>query len=531
MCNTCTTSNLANSNTTLHSRTELLHLGQQTHPSNKFLTPIRKMRTAIMDNTTHDDDFSLVPALPSPPLSVSPDRPFDNTDDAPDNAEDPPNNDDSADIMNFALSPLDQLQREYAAAAAEQSRMSYMLLGETGVKDCLPESCGPSPSKPRRTMLTRLWHTSNPGNHDESRPTYLQAQPMVPDTQAGGATNPRGVMASLPPELRAMVNQHLCDGFWQCYQHEDEQLKLVGKSHSSPLPGLLCTSATLREDFLYSASSAYISKPATITIGTEIIALNFPLIAGLGPWDTLDDNKARIPQTRELFIGIQMPSPRKLDHIVEVRMNVKRIVTLLDSIAARSPLPQIRVSFETNQRNAEARFYSNDWYTLIGPLCDLRLQQQAANLKSRKPLIIDRCQRFSSLDTERNTVCNIIEDVVQQTPNDRTVAFRYTQYAMDVKLCLFSYHRDGANKQLMKRLRQGTALLAQWYTQEAICGPNWFAKLKNALAQRDRVARDTELKEVASHIDRDHQSIRDWTNGHQRSRNPFWKDHEAAYWF
>lgn len=430
-----------------------------------------------------------------------------------------------------SMSPLEQLRLEYAeaAGAAKGSRMSYMLLGETGVEGCLT----PSSSRPPREAFDGYGDPWSESEDEDSPMSVEDVRPRSPESSLGQPKSPRGIMASLPAELRAMINGHLCDGFWQCYQHEMEELKLVGKSHSSPLPPLLRTSSTLRDDFLYSASSAYISTPATIVIGTKIIAFNFPLTFGLVPPDALDDSRVRLPQTRELFIGIQVPSPRQFDHMVQVRLNVKRIVTLLNNIASRSILPPIRVSFETNARNAGVRFYSNDWYTLIGPLSDLRLQQPPSNLKFRKPLLINRCQRFSSLDTEHNTTCSVIEDMVQQVPNDKIAAAKYRQYrqyVMDVKLCLYFYSLVGADDLLVKRLKQCTTLLLQWYNLRVVVGSIWLVKLKDALARRPGVERHNMLKDVASHIARDHHLIRDWTNGHQRSRNPFWRDNEDSYW-
>lgn len=427
-----------------------------------------------------------------------------------------------------APSPLEQLRSEYAvaAAAAKEGRMSYMLLGETGVQDRLEQ-----------WHLERALHQAGLPITSSQMPV-LRAPDLGPPMRMHAETsdpkhskNPRGIMASLPAELRAMVNAQLCDRFWQCYQHDHGQLKLLGTSHSSPVPALLRTSSTVRHDFLYSAASAYTSKSATIVIGTNIIAFNFPLTTGLAPCGGLDDNIARLPQARELFIGIQIPSPRRFEHMVQVRINVRRIVALLNSIATRSPLPPIRVSFETNARNAGLRFYSNDWYTLIGPLMDLHLQQPASNLKSRKPVLIDRCQRFGILDTERDTVCRIIEDTIQQTPNDKITAFHYTQCMMDVKLCLLFCADYGPEERLIKRLVEFTTALHQWYDQQGLAGAKWLTSLKDAVnaSSLSPVSHDL-LKEIAKHVARETHNIKEWTNGHQRSRNPFWKDNEECYW-
>ena len=159
--------------------------------------------------------------------------------------------------------------------------------------------------------------------------------------------------------------------FWQCYHTRLPGITLLGMTHSSRLPGILNVSKTIRDEVL---ESAYCDRSLVITIGTDVIAFNFPLLPTLRAGQTLDNIQARLPKSAELFIGIQATSPRSwLD--AEVRDNVATVVALLNKVALNQTLPPIRVSFKTNQETGSMQYYASDFETLLGPLEYLRVSE------------------------------------------------------------------------------------------------------------------------------------------------------------
>ena len=223
---------------------------------------------------------------------------------------------------------------------------------------------------------------------------------------------PFGTLGKLPNELRDEVYKHAFPRtFWQCYHTKRPGMTLLGMSHSSRLPGTLNISKAIREEAL---ASAYSDRSLVITIGTEVIAFNFPLRPTLQAGQTLDSTQARLPTSAELFIGIQVPSPRSsLD--AAVRDNVGRIVALLNGIALNQILPPIRVSFKTNQETGSLQYYASDFEALLGPLADLRLGGEHSGEKAKQPLVIDRLPPYSSSDG-RDGFCDGIEMSVRKPP-------------------------------------------------------------------------------------------------------------------
>jgi hypothetical protein len=126
-------------------------------------------------------------------------------------------------------------------------------------------------------------------------------------------------------------------------------LSLLGISHTNPLPVVFALSAVIRNEVL---DSVYREMATKIIIGGEVVAFNFPLNAGLRPCEPVDAARAEVPLSKELFIGIQVPSPRNAVDADAVRSNVEEVVELLSSM--NHPLPPIRVSFTPTQTRAAA---------------------------------------------------------------------------------------------------------------------------------------------------------------------------------
>lgn len=221
-----------------------------------------------------------------------------------------------------------------------------------------------------------------------------------------------GDLGSLPKELRFEVYKHAVPRtFWQCYHTKLPGITLLGMTRSSRPPTILNISKVIREEVL---DSAYCDRRLEVIIGMEVIAFNFPLLPTLQAGQTLDNTQARLPKSGELFIGIQVPSPRSsIDEVV--RDNVKRVVVLLNSIALNQSLPPIRVSFKTNQETSSGQYYASDFKALLGPLAELRLGKRDPDGKVKKPLVIDRVPPYSSKDG-RDAFCEGIEAFACRLP-------------------------------------------------------------------------------------------------------------------
>jgi len=222
---------------------------------------------------------------------------------------------------------------------------------------------------------------------------------------------PFGDLGKLPKELRCEVYKYAFPRtFWQCYHTKRPGVTLLGMTHSSRLPGILSASKAIRDEVL---ESAYYDRSLSVIIGTEVIAFNFPLLPTLQAGQTLDSTQARFPKSAELFIGIQIPSPRSPVDAV-LRDNIARIVALLNSIALNQSLPPIRVSFKTNQETRNVEYYTSDFGALLGPLADLRVDKGSSDVKSKKPLVIDRLPPYNPGDG-RDGFCDTIEQSVRGT--------------------------------------------------------------------------------------------------------------------
>lgn len=221
-----------------------------------------------------------------------------------------------------------------------------------------------------------------------------------------------GDLGSLPKELRFEVYKHAVPRtFWQCYHTKLPGITLLGMTHSSRLPEIFNVSKAIREEAF---DSAYCDRRLEVIVGTEVIASNFPLLPALQASQTLDNTQARLPKSTELFIGIQVPSPRSFINTM-VRDNVKRVVALLNSIALNQTLPPVHVSFKTNQETSSIQYYASDFRALLGPLADLRLGKRDPDGKAQKPLVIDHVPPYSSKDG-RDVFCEGIEAFACRLP-------------------------------------------------------------------------------------------------------------------
>jgi hypothetical protein len=110
-------------------------------------------------------------------------------------------------------------------------------------------------------------------------------------------SDPLGTLSKLPLELRCDIYIcafHRLSGahFWQCYHTKRDGLSLLGISHSNPLPVVFALSNVIRNEVL---DSVYRTKATTIIIGSETVALNFPLNTGLRPCESVDAAHAKVP--------------------------------------------------------------------------------------------------------------------------------------------------------------------------------------------------------------------------------------------
>jgi hypothetical protein len=237
-----------------------------------------------------------------------------------------------------------------------------------------------------------------------------------------------GTLATLPLEVRCKVYERafhrLSDRhFWQCYHTKRDGFSLLGISHSNPLPVIFSLSNAIRNEVL---DSVYREQVAKIIIDGETVAFNFPLNAGLRPGESVDARLARVPLSKELFIGIQLPSPRNDADAAAVRSNVERVAILLSSMS--HPLPPIRVSFHTNADTRGRQYYHDDFDFYMVPFRNLRLPLRDPELKHIHPLTVDRPGPNSK---KRDEACNKIERAVSQALEARlsspTVSSKFTQ--------------------------------------------------------------------------------------------------------
>lgn len=230
-----------------------------------------------------------------------------------------------------------------------------------------------------------------------------------------------GDLGKLPKELRSEVYKHAVPRtFGQCYHTKLPSITLLGMTHSSRLREILNVSKAVREEVL---DSAYCGRRLEVIIGTEVIAFNFPLLATLRAGQILDNTQATLPKSAELFLGVQVPSPRSSVDTSAVGVNIGRIVALLNTIALNQTLPPMRVSFKTNQETSSLQYYPSDFEALLSPLADLKLGKRDPIFKSKTPLAIDRLPPYSSSDG-RDGFCDWIEQSVRGlVPRCRRLSF------------------------------------------------------------------------------------------------------------
>ena len=152
-----------------------------------------------------------------------------------------------------------------------------------------------------------------------------------------------GTLVRLPLEVRAKIYEliffHLFEQrSWQCYHTKKAGLTLMGNTHSSPLPVICRLSTAIRKEVF---DSVYREQASQIIVGTELIVSNFPL-------QEVKAAHSKVYPSKELFIGIQVPTSRTIEAAAAVRSNVERVVKLLNGIAVNQPLPPVRASFHTN---------------------------------------------------------------------------------------------------------------------------------------------------------------------------------------
>jgi len=234
-----------------------------------------------------------------------------------------------------------------------------------------------------------------------------------------GRSDPLGALVKLPLELRCKTYKRAFhrlfeEHFWQCYHTKRDCLSLLGISHSNPLPAVFALSTVVRDEVL---DSVYRETATKIIIGRETVAFNFPLNAGLRPCEPVDAARAKVPLSKELFIGIQVPSPRNAVDADTVRSNVEKVVKLMSSM--NHSLPPIRVSFHTNADTRGCQYYWDDFEFFMGPFQNLRLPPRDPKLKPIHPFTIDRPRlKINKLDE----ACDKIERAVAQALKEQVSA-------------------------------------------------------------------------------------------------------------
>jgi hypothetical protein len=251
-----------------------------------------------------------------------------------------------------------------------------------------------------------------------------------------------GIFARLPLEVRAKIYALTFprlpeQSFWQCYHTKKAGLTLIGNTHSSPLPVICRLSTAIRKEVF---DSVYREQASQIIIGTELIVANFPLQTMIRPGQEVKAACAKVHPSKELFIGIQFPAPRLVEGAAAVRSNLDRVVHILNGIAAKQPLPPIRVSFHTNAetRNRQHGYFRCDFVAYMGPLRNLRLPLRNSELKPSQLLIIDRLG--NPKNDEREETCTLIEQAVSQ-PSEVSSVLTYRQNMIDIHVEMTTFNR------------------------------------------------------------------------------------------
>lgn len=129
-----------------------------------------------------------------------------------------------------------------------------------------------------------------------------------------------GAMGKIPKELRCEIYQHAFPRtFWQCYHTKRDGLTLLDTKHSSRLPGIFNVSKTIRKEVF---DSAYGGRALEIVIGAEVIAVNFPLLAGILAGQVVDGTQAKIHSLRTCSLASKF-------HPHAVSLKLRRSVSML----------------------------------------------------------------------------------------------------------------------------------------------------------------------------------------------------------
>lgn len=463
----------------------------------------------------------------------------------------------------------DQDVRVYARliryATAEASTLQGEVLGVTGRIDCVRNRYTAPPlqgswlfrSKHERMPNTATCQRSgtNGSEHlssffrartEEVHDATHEALPKNNELTSSGL----GRLGKLPCEIRAEVYKHaFLPSFWQCFRKcsTPTDLALLGIQHSnSQTPELFRTSSAICAECL---ESVYIgtNKP-TIVIGSNVIACNFPVQAGMVADQVVDGNKSQVPSAEELFIGIQAPSPRSIAAMAAVRLQVERVTHLINAISANHRVPPIRVSFET--KNSRSFCLRSNFEILMAPLYKLRLPPVDENLKYRLPLLIERLMYPMESDTKRIETCNLIESAIEHPDRDHSRLI-YRQLMIDVKLSLAicpnrvlrapfrTWEVTPLSDTAVRRLAQDVKDLVAWYKSKRIQPPDWLNVLHQTLAGEtiDLYQVEQLAKQVVG--DRTMQSVGGvgsspvvctWASGHTSAFNPFFREGEEQYW-
>lgn len=355
-----------------------------------------------------------------------------------------------------------------------------------------------------------------------------------------------GAMRKIPKELRCEIYQHAFPRtFWQCYHTKQAGLSLLDMTHSSRLPGIFNVSKIIREEVF---DSAYSSRSLEIVVGADVIAVNFPLLAGIiEAGQVVEGTQAKIPFSADMLIGIQVPSPRCVVETSKVRINVARVVDLLNSIAAAQSLPAIRVSFKTNDDTASLQYYRSDFEVFAGPFSKLRVARTNPDMRVRLPFRIDRLRPYSSSDG-RDETCGLIELAIRD-PKADVAQLTYRQHMIDLKLDLAAHKRckstgEGGTLSLpasspryspaAERVFMASKELVAFYEARSLVPPQWIRAICETSRQRESAAQATDARVlddiVSGAPEMCGSDVESWVNGYSSTTNPFWYEGQSQFW-
>jgi hypothetical protein len=371
-------------------------------------------------------------------------------------------------------------------------------------------------------------------------------------TKIGKINDGLGTLRKLAPELRIMVYQLALDEFQQIFQirrpsgvfvlstadtptmaEQYGNIRCLRRGKPKALPNLMRVSNELRAEVL---DSAFSKHTCSIVAGQNHITTNFPLTVIDNPNEQLTFDKALVPRCRELFIGIEMPSPRAIKNISELRLVMKQLTVLLNTVAIAphtKKFPQIRVSFESDAHRAGLSYYRNDFETLVAPLYKLRLPPQDDAYNTHRALLIDRSCRWLTLD-KRHDTCRMIEDAVQD-PSHTRQSLIYHQLSIDIRLDLAlllchaagEYRLSEPPRAANRRLTTACKDFIAWHRSNRFKHHGWIDELLaicEAQGPREAELEDVVHRVVGPRSGPVFRQIVHWVEGHLSIVNPFWKE-------